>query len=76
VAAEIQAFHREKLLGTFTGNGFSGDLADNSNIFLGVRDARPDITSVIFNILPFGSQAVAINQVTIAPGISRSVSPH
>lgn len=76
--AEIEAFHGSKLLGTFTESGFSGDVGDNSNIFLGIQDKRADITSVIFNILPFGSQAeaVAINQLTIAPSISRSVSPN
>ena len=75
--AEIQAYHRGKLLGTFTENGFSGDVGDNSNIFLGIRDKRADITSVIFNILPIGSQAeaVAINWMTIAP-FARSVSPN
>ena len=76
--AEIEAFHGRKLLGTFTEGGFSGDVGDNSNIFLGIQDKRADITSVIFKILPFGSQAeaVAINDLTIAPSISRSVSPN
>jgi hypothetical protein len=74
--AEIEAFHGSKLLGTFTENGFTGDVGDNSAIFLGIQDKRADITSVIFNILPFESQAkaVSINQLTIE--LSRSVSPN
>ena len=73
--AEIEAFHGRKLLGTFTENGFSGDVGDNSNIFLGVQDKHADITSVLFVISD--SKSVAINQITITPGLlARSVSPH
>jgi hypothetical protein len=68
--AEILAYNGSVLLGTFTENGFSGDLGDNSNIFLGVQDATADITEVVylnFNSNPtFQLQSVAINQLTIA----------
>jgi len=55
-------------VGTFTENGFSGDVGDNSDIFLGVEDATADITSVTyltFTSNPFAFQQVAINQVSI-----------
>jgi hypothetical protein len=68
--AEILAFNGSALLGTFTESGFSGDLGDNSNIFLGVQDGSADITSVTyltFTASPeFSLQDVAINQVSIA----------
>jgi hypothetical protein len=76
--AEIDAFHGSKLLGSFTENGFSGDAADNSNVFLGVQDKHPDITSVVFltsDTRP-SIQSTAINFMTIAPGFGRSVSPN
>ena len=49
--AEILAFNGSVLLGTFTENGFSGDVGDNSNISLGVEDATADITSVTYPTL-------------------------
>jgi hypothetical protein len=55
-------------LGPFTENGFSGDVGDNSNIFLGVHAA--DITSVTYLTFtgnPFTLQDVLINQMTIRP---------
>ena len=70
--AEILAFNGNVLLGTFTKSGFSGDVGNNSNIFLGVQDSIADITSVTY--LTFTSspeyslQAVAINQLTIGGG--------
>jgi YVTN family beta-propeller protein len=65
--AEIRAFNGKKLLGSFTENGFSGDVADNSNIFLGVQDATADITSIEFSTISASGAAtgVAINQMTI-----------
>jgi hypothetical protein len=67
--AEIQAFHSGLLLGTFTENGFSGDVGDNSDIFLGVRDTTADITSVVYltytSTPQFQLQSVAINQLTV-----------
>src|SRR5262249_41281080 len=46
--AEILAYNGTTLLGSFTETGFSGDVADNSNIFLGVQDASADITSIVY----------------------------
>src|SRR4029077_17444291 len=70
--AEILAFNGNTLLGTFTENGFSGDVGDNSNIFLGVQDTTTDITSVTyltFTANPFTLQDVAINQMSLSvPG--------
>jgi hypothetical protein len=66
--AEIFAFNGSVLLGTFTENGFSGDVGDNSDPFLGVESATADITSVTyltFTSNPFALQQVAINQMTI-----------
>jgi hypothetical protein len=67
--AEIQAFNGPTLLGTFTENGFSGDVGDNSDIFLGVQGSIADITSVVYLTFTsnpaFKLQDVAINQVTI-----------
>jgi hypothetical protein len=73
--AEILAFSGSTLLGTFTENGFSSDLGDNSNIFLGVQDLIADITSITY--LTFTSnptfilEDVAINQMSVsAPPLS------
>ena len=67
--AEIRAFNGSTLLGSFTENGFSGDVADNSNIFLGVQDATAEITSIEFRTFSTtdggAAAAVAINQMTI-----------
>jgi hypothetical protein len=66
--AEILAFNGSTFLGAFTENGFSGDVGDNSNIFLGVHAA--DITSVTYLTFtggPYTPQVVAINQMTISP---------
>jgi hypothetical protein len=57
--AEILAFNGNQLLGAFLASGFSGDVADNSNPFLGV---------LTFLIGGSSSGPVAINQMTIAPG--------
>ncbi len=76
--AEILAFNGSVLLGTFTESGFSGDVGDNSNIFLGVQDATADITSVTYLTFisspEFSLRNVAINQITIgASAITASV---
>jgi hypothetical protein len=74
--AEVLAFDHTLFLGAFTENGFSGELGDNSNIFLGVRSDSADITSVTYlnftadpTALPsgvtFGLQSVSINQMSI-----------
>jgi hypothetical protein len=64
--AEIQAFHGKKLLGTFTETGSSGDVGNNSDIFLGVQDTKSNITRVAFEIFDSsGSQTVAINQMSV-----------
>ena len=56
---------------------FSGDLGDNSNIFLGVRSDSADITNVVyltFTADPFRLQSVNINQMSIdAPVTAHSV---
>jgi hypothetical protein len=69
------AFRGSTLLGTFTENGFSGDLGDNSNIFLGVRDSIPDITGITYLTFTsdptFRLQSVAINQLSVsAPSLA------
>jgi hypothetical protein len=68
--AEILAFSGSTLIGTFTENGFSGDVGDNSNIFLGVQDSTADITSVTYLTFTsdpsFKLQDVAINQLSVA----------
>jgi len=66
--AEVLAFDHALFLGAFTENGFSGDLGDNSNIFLGVRSDSADITSVTyltFTADPFRLKDVSINQMSI-----------
>jgi len=72
--AEILAFSGSTLLGAFTESGVSGDLGNNSNIFLGVRDTSADITSVTyltFTASPgFSLQDVAINQMSIGVGVT------
>ncbi len=68
--AEILAFSGSVLLATFTETGFSGDVGDNSDIYLGVQDATADITSVTyltFTSSPeFELQSANINEMTIA----------
>jgi hypothetical protein len=76
--AEILAFSGSTFLGAFTENGFSGDVGDNSNIFLGVHDTTPDITSVTYLTFtgnPFTLQDVAINQMTIRPAAAAVPGP-
>jgi hypothetical protein len=73
--AEILAFSGSTLLGTFIENGFSSDLGDNSNIFLGVRDSIPDITGITYLTFTsdptFRLQSVAINQLSVsAPSLA------
>jgi hypothetical protein len=66
--AEILAYNGSTLLGSFTENGVSGDVGNNSNIFLGIQDSTADITSIVFETFMVGSltqQSVAINQLTI-----------
>ena len=66
--AQIQAFHHNQLLGTFTETGFSGAAGNNSDIFLGVEDTKDDITRVVYEILSNSSgvtQPVAINQMSV-----------
>ena len=57
-------------LGIFTENGFSGDLGDNSNIFLGVKCSIADITSITYQTFtsdPISFRhGVAINQVSVS----------
>ena len=75
---EILAFDGSQLLGAFTAGGFSGDVADNSNTFLGVQDTTADITSVIYLTFADGSNSsgpVAINQMTITPGDPTTAVP-
>jgi hypothetical protein len=66
--AEILAYSGNTLLGSFTENGFSGDVGDNSDIFLGVQSTTANITSIVFLTFtgdPPVQQSVAINQLTI-----------
>jgi len=67
--AVIMAYNGSTLLGTFTENGFSGDLGDNSNIFLGVQDSIADITSITYLAITSSPtsrlQDVAINQMSV-----------
>src|SRR5262249_9427436 len=78
--AEIVAFDHWLFLGAFTENGISGDLGDNSSIFLGVRSDSADITSVGY--LAFSTdagadlrlQSISINEMSIdAPATAPSV---
>jgi hypothetical protein len=78
--AEILAFSGSALLGTFTENGFSSDLGDNSNIFLGVQDSIADITSITYLTFTsdptFRLHGVAINQMSVsAPPLSAVPAP-
>ena len=76
--AEILAFNGSQLLGAYLASGFSGDVADNSNPFLGVQDTTADITSVTYlTFLSGGSSPgpVAINQMTISPGVAVTPLP-
>jgi hypothetical protein len=71
--AEILAFNGPTLLAVFTESGFSSDLGDNSNVFLGVQDSTPDITGITYLIFnsqfdPLRLQTVAINQLSVFPG--------
>jgi hypothetical protein len=65
--AQISAFDGSTFLGSFTENGFSGDVGDNSDIFLGVLSSTADITSIVFQTFSVGSYngTVGINQMTI-----------
>jgi len=76
--AEILAFSGSTLLGTFTENGFSGDLGDNSNIFLGVQDSIADITSITYRTFTsdptFRSQSVAINQMSVSAPVPTPIA--
>src|SRR5262249_32538144 len=58
--AQIQAFHGNQLLGTFSENGPLTTSADNSAIFLGVADTAAEITSVVYSINGAGG-SIAIN---------------
>jgi hypothetical protein len=76
--AEILAFSGSQLLGAFIASGFSGDVADNSNTFLGVQDSTSDITSVTYLTFADGSSSsgpVAINQLTVGPGVAVTPLP-
>ena len=69
--AVILVFSGSTLRGIFTENGFSGDLGDNSNIFLGVQSSIADITSITYlTFVPsdptFRLHGVAINQVSVS----------
>lgn len=76
--AEVLAFSGSQLLGAYLASGFSGDVADNSDPFLGVQDTTADITSVTYLTFADGSSSsgpVAINQMTITPGVSATPLP-
>jgi hypothetical protein len=77
--AEILAFSGPTLLAVFTASGFSGDLGDNSNIFLGVQDTTADITSITYlnftSDPSFKLQSVAINQLRVVPGPPSAPGP-
>jgi hypothetical protein len=76
--AEILAFNGNQLLGAYLASGFSGDVADNSDPFLGVQDTTADITSVTYLTFLAGSSSsgpVAINQMTITPGVAVTPLP-
>jgi hypothetical protein len=69
--AEILAFNGSQLLGAYLASGFSGDVGDNSDPFLGVQDTKADITSVTYlTFVNSSSDRVAINQMTITPGVA------
>jgi hypothetical protein len=60
-------------LGAFLASGFSGDVADNSDPFLGVQDTTADINSVTYLTFADGSSSsgpVAINQMTISAPVA------
>jgi hypothetical protein len=63
--AQISAYDGSTFLGSFTENGFSGDVGDNSDIFLGVQDRTADITRIVFQTFSVGGYngSVAINQL-------------
>src|SRR5262249_40287034 len=75
----ILAFHGDTLLATFTEGGFSGDLGDNSNVFLGVQDSTGSITEIVYLIVnsdPSTLQNVAINQLSVVPASkAQEISP-
>jgi len=77
--AEVLAFDHALFLGAFTENGISGDLGDNSTIFLGVRSDIADITSVTYLTFiadPFRLRPVSINQMSIdAPAANAVPGP-
>jgi hypothetical protein len=57
------------LLGTFTETGEMDDLANNSAIFIGIRDSIPEISTVVFSTTStFGGYpgSIAIDNVTLA----------
>jgi len=65
--ARVQVFSNNTLLGTFSENGNTTDLLDNSAIFLGVMDAKAEITDVIYTVTDPTGQRVGllINQVSV-----------
>jgi hypothetical protein len=73
--AQIQAYHNNLLLGSFTEDGNSTSTADNSAIFLGVEDDNQFITSVVYSLTfsadpnPAALLDLGINQMTIEPRV-------
>jgi hypothetical protein len=57
------------LLGTFTLQGEMDDLANNSAVFIGIRDSIPEISTVVFSTTStFGGYpgAIAVNNLALA----------
>lgn len=76
--AEILAYNGNQLLAAFIASGLSGGLGNNSNIFLGVQDTTAGITSVTYLTFLSGSSSpnpLAINQMTITPGVAATPLP-
>ncbi|MGA3079558.1 MAG: hypothetical protein ABSG56_38520 [Bryobacteraceae bacterium] len=66
----ITAYDAEgNLLGTFTVQGEMDNLANNSAVFIGIRDSVPEISTVVFSTTStFGGYpgSIAINNVALA----------
>jgi hypothetical protein len=66
--AQIQAYDHNRLLGSFNETGNETSSADNSAIFLGVADAKAEITKVVYTVTnSTGTPGVfAINQANVS----------
>jgi hypothetical protein len=63
----IQAYgSTNNLLGTFTEAGYSDGAADNSAIFLGVRDSTADIFKIVYTVSGTSGLGFAINQLAMS----------